>query len=86
MNDSSSKHVMGRIGQIKLSVLHNAWVTCSALLTECAKKNDVISWLIDASPNPNVDDITARVLLINFAAIHTSSIVSIMPLYVCYMS
>jgi hypothetical protein len=41
------------------------------------EKNDVISWLLDASPDPNdVQDIAIRVLIINFAAIHTTTMVS----------
>jgi len=40
------------------------------------KPNDLISWLIDQAPAGyrNVEDITIRVMLINFAAIHTTSI------------
>lgn len=38
---------------------------------------DLVSWLLDYAPpeSVNVEDITARVMFINFAAIHTTSLV-----------
>ncbi|KAJ2919582.1 hypothetical protein MD484_g822, partial [Candolleomyces efflorescens] len=40
------------------------------------RPSDLISWLIDFAPpeHKNVEDITVRVMLINFAAIHTTSL------------
>ncbi|RXW11636.1 hypothetical protein EST38_g14220 [Candolleomyces aberdarensis] len=40
------------------------------------RPSDLISWLIDLAPpeHKNVEDITIRVMLINFAAIHTTSL------------
>jgi len=40
-------------------------------------QNDLISWLIDEAPphHRNVEDITIKVMLINLAAIHTTSLV-----------
>lgn len=39
------------------------------------KPNDLITWLLDMAPaeNRNVEDITVKLMLINFAAIHTTS-------------
>ncbi|KAF8330118.1 cytochrome P450, partial [Amanita rubescens] len=46
------------------------------------KPNDVLSWLIDANPNQSkVRDVVLRVLLINLAAIHTSSMAFTQVLY-----
>ncbi|KAF6749691.1 cytochrome P450 [Ephemerocybe angulata] len=40
------------------------------------KPNDLITWLLDLAPqeNRNVEDITVKLMLINFAAIHTTSL------------
>lgn len=40
------------------------------------KPNDLITWLLDMAPaeNRNVEDITVKLMLINFAAIHTTSL------------
>lgn len=40
-------------------------------------QNDLITWLLDMAPaeNRNVEDITVKLMLINFAAIHTTSLV-----------
>jgi len=45
------------------------------------KPNDILSWLMDAKPNQSIRDIVLRVLIINFAAIHTSSIAFTQVLY-----
>lgn len=44
-------------------------------------QNDLISWLIAEAPESeqNVEDIALRILTINFAAIHTTSMVSLGP-------
>ncbi|KAJ2936146.1 hypothetical protein H1R20_g944, partial [Candolleomyces eurysporus] len=40
------------------------------------RPSDLVSWLIDFAPpeHKNVEDVTVRVMLINFAAIHTTSL------------
>jgi len=42
------------------------------------KPNDLISWAIDHAPpqHRNIEDIALKVMLINLAAIHTTTIVS----------
>jgi cytochrome P450 len=45
----------------------------------CFEKNDVLSWLLDPSVNPGgefrtVNDLAARILNLNMASIHTTSI------------
>ncbi|KAJ2924987.1 hypothetical protein H1R20_g12091, partial [Candolleomyces eurysporus] len=47
------------------------------------KTDDLISWLVEGAPpeHRNVEDITAKVMLINFAAIHTTSITTTNALF-----
>jgi len=39
-----------------------------------SKSNDLISWVIDAGEEKEVPDLVRRVLVVNFAAIHTTSL------------
>jgi hypothetical protein len=49
----------------------------SATTAHCVQ-NDFTSWLLDNAPPEfaTVEDVTSRILAVNFAAIHTSSTVS----------
>ncbi|RXW14561.1 hypothetical protein EST38_g11290 [Candolleomyces aberdarensis] len=47
------------------------------------KKDDLISWLVEGAPleHRNVEDITAKVMLVNFLAIHTTAITTTNALF-----
>lgn len=61
-------------------ILHHTFRLCLHFPESILLQNDIISWLMDgarAAKQPvTISDISSRILLVSFGAIHTSSAVS----------
>ena len=73
-NALNRRQSTGKTGQIDLFVLHSSPLPC---VTQMITKNDIVTWMLEVTKGrqKSVRDFVNAVLLTNFAAIHTTTMV-----------